>query len=76
MVQIEQVPEDLEEAVEVIDLLGHVNASVVLIALILLHCFHRLMELLLNTVENFLQLVKVQTAPRLQLRVVSVAHFR
>ena len=53
-----------------VDLLLHVDASIVFISLVLLHGLGGLVELLLNLIENLLQLVKVLTPPRLQLGMI------
>lgn len=52
---------------EVIDLLLHVNAAIVLITFVFLHRLGSLLILLLDLVENFLQLIQVETAPSLKL---------
>ena len=56
-----------------VDLLLHVDVSVVFVSLTILHGLDRLLILGLDLAENLLQLVKVEAAPRLQLAVVAIA---
>ena len=72
LVQVEQVAEDLEQTVQMVDLLLHVDKSVMLVTLILLMCFSCLLILRFDFNENFLQLVEILTLPGLQLRMVTL----
>ncbi len=60
LIQAEQVPEYLEETVEVGDLLLNVDISVVFVALVFLLGFHRFEVLLFNITEYFLDLVQIK----------------
>lgn len=60
---------------QMIYLLLYVDAPVVLVTFVVFHCFGGLIVMLLYFIENFLQFVKVETSPGLQLRMVSVAQF-
>ena len=61
VVQVEQVAENLEQTVQVVDLLRHVNAPVMLITLIVLHGLGSLPIGLLHFIEYLLQLVQEGT---------------
>ena len=61
VVQVQQVAENLEQTVQVIDLLRHVNTSVMLVTLIVLHGLGSLPIGLLHFVEYLLQLVQEGT---------------
>ena len=61
VVQVEQVAENLEQTVQVIDLLRHVYAPVMLVTLIVLHGLGSLPIGLLHFVEYLLQLVQEGT---------------
>ena len=73
LIEIKQVAEDLKQAVEMIHLLLHVNAAIVLITLVFLHRLCRFLVLLLYLVEYFLEFIEVKAAPCLQLRMIPVA---
>ena len=65
VVQVQQVAENLEQTVQVIDLLRHVYAPVMLITLIVLHGLGSLPIGLLYFIEYLLQLVQERTSLRL-----------
>lgn len=73
LIEIKQVAEDLKQAMEMIHLLLHVNAAIVLITLVFLHRLCRFLVLLLYLVEYFLEFIEVEAAPCLQLRMIPVA---
>lgn len=54
LIEIEQVPEDLEQTMQAIDLLRQVDASIMLISFILCHRFGSFLVLLLNFIEYLL----------------------
>ena len=70
MIQVEQVAENLEQAVQVVHLLRHVYVPVVLITLLLFHGFRGFAIRLLHLVEDLLKLVQESASLRLQFRVV------